>query len=121
VIANIGTIAKSGTAEFQHCFGAYSTYGSSTSLSINIAPKDQREQAKLLGGGVQQVWVVLRAVALLRLAKCASAPQIANLVPLTAQAIRNVGRRYQQGGLERALYERPRLGAAEVLGDRNNV
>ncbi len=37
--------------------------------------------------------------------------------PLTAQAIRNVGRRYQQGGLDRALYEKQRPGAAEVLDD----
>jgi putative transposase len=46
-----------------------------------------------------------------------AAPQVANVVPLTSQAIRNIGRRYQQGGLERALYERQRPGAAEVLDD----
>src|SRR6476661_1859658 len=86
-------------------------------LSIEIAPKDKKELTKLLTGGVQQVRVVLRALALLQLAKGASAPQIANVVPLTAQAIRNIGRRYQQGGLERALYERQRPGAAEVLDD----
>jgi transposase len=86
-------------------------------LSIDIAPKDKKELAKLLSGGFQQVRVVLRALALLQLAKGASAPQIANVVPLTAQAIRNIGHRYQQGGLERALYERQRPGAAEVLND----
>jgi transposase len=86
-------------------------------LSINIAPKDQREPAKLLSGGVRQVRVVLRALALLQLAKGTSAPRIANVVPLTAQAIRNIGRRYQQSGLERALYERQRPGAVEVLDD----
>jgi transposase len=58
---------------------------------------------------------VLRALALLQLAKGTSAPQIANVVPLSAQAIRNIGRRYQQSGLEGALYERQRPGAAEVL------
>jgi len=87
-------------------------------LSINIASKDQKELAKLMSGGVQQVRVVLRALALLQLAKGVSAPQIANLVPLTSQAIHNIGRRYQQGGLERALYKRHRPGAAEVL-DQN--
>src|SRR5262245_43921749 len=86
-------------------------------LSISIAPKDQKELTKLLSGGVQQVRVVLRALALLQLGKGTSAPQIANVVPLTSQAIRNIGRRYQQGGLERALYERQRPGAAEVLDD----
>jgi putative transposase len=86
-------------------------------LSINIVLKDQKELAKLLSGGVQQVRVVLRALALLQLAKGASAPRIAKLVPLTSQAIRNIGRRYQQGGLERARYERQRPGAAEVLDE----
>jgi len=87
-------------------------------LSIDVTPKDQKQLEQLLSGGVQQVRVVLRAVALLQLAKGASAPQIAEVVPLTSQAIRNIGRRYQQGGLERALYEKPRPGAAEVLDDR---
>ncbi len=32
------------------------------------------------------------------------------ILPLAAQAVRNVGRRYQQGGLERALYEKQRPG-----------
>src|SRR3954463_6158134 len=84
-------------------------------LSIAVSSKDQKALANLLSGGVQQVRVVLRALALLQLAKGASAPQIANLVPLTSQAIRNIGRRYQQGGLGRALYERQRPGTAEVL------
>ena len=36
---------------------------------------------------------------------------------VTARAIRKVGHRYQEGGLERALYERQRPGAAEVLDE----
>ena len=66
---------------------------------------------------MQQVRVVLRALALLRLAKGASAPRIAQLVPLTAQAIRTVRHRYQRGSLESALFETPRPGAAAVLDD----
>jgi hypothetical protein len=37
------------------------------------------------------------------------------MIPLTPQAIRNLGRRYQKGGREAALYERQRPGAAAVL------
>jgi len=69
----------------------------------------------MLSGGVQQVRVVLRAVALLRLAEGVSAPRIAGMVPLTAQAIRKIGHRYREGGLERALCEKERPGAAAVL------
>jgi putative transposase len=82
-----------------------------------VSAKDQKELRKLLSAGVQQVRVVLRALALLQFAKGTSAPGIADVIPLTAQAIRNVGRRYRQGGLARALYEKQRPGAAEVLDE----
>ena len=86
-------------------------------LRIGVTIKDQKALRKLLSGGVQQVRVVLRAVALLQLAKGVSAPRVSAVVPLTPQAIRKVGHRYQQGGLERALYEKERPGAAALLED----
>jgi putative transposase len=84
-------------------------------LNIDVAKRDQQQLRNLLKGGVQQVRVVLRALALLQLADDASAPQIAKVIPLTPQAIRRLGHRYQQGGLDSALYEKQRPGAAEVL------
>jgi putative transposase len=86
-------------------------------LSINVTPRDQKELAHLLSGGVQQVRVVLRAVALLQLGNGASAPQISTVIPLTPQAIRKIGHRYREGGLESALYEKRRPGATAVLDD----
>ena len=53
--------------------------------------------------------------ALLQLAEDVSAPQIAKAIPLTPQAIRRLGHRYQRAGLEGALYEKQRPGAAELL------
>ena len=67
--------------------------------------------------GVQQVRVVLRALVLLQLAKGASAPRISQLVPLTPQAIRTIARCYQRGGLESAMFEKQRPGAAAVLDE----
>jgi putative transposase len=84
-------------------------------LSIEVTAKDRKKLLKLLSGGVQQVRVTLRAVALLQLAKGLSAPRISASIPLTPQAIRKVGHRYQTGGLERALYEKQRPGAASLL------
>jgi len=84
-------------------------------LSIDVPQKDQNELARLLSSGIQQVRVVLRALALLQLAKGASAPRIADMIPLTPQAIRKLGHRYEQGGMEAALYEKQRPGAATVL------
>jgi transposase len=86
-------------------------------LHIEVTAKDQKELRKLLRGGVQQVRVVLRAVALFQLAKGVSAPRIASVLPLTPQAIRKIGHRHRQGGLERALYEKERPGAAALLED----
>ena len=63
-------------------------------LSIEVKPNDRNKLVRLLSGGVQQVRVILRALALLELAKGASAPRISEVVPLTPQAIRKVGHRY---------------------------
>jgi putative transposase len=84
-------------------------------LQIDVAKKDQKELRGLLKGGVQPVRVVLRALALLQLAENASAPQIAKVIQLTPQAIRRLGHRYRKTGLDGALYERQRPGAAEVM------
>ena len=86
-------------------------------LRIAVTAKDQKELRKLVSGGVQQVRVVLRALALLQLAKGLAAHRVASAIPLTPQAIRNIGRRYQKGGLQQALYEKQRPGAAPVLND----
>ena len=86
-------------------------------LRIEVTTKDKKELLRLLSGGVQQVRVVLRAVALLQLAKGVSAPKIAGMAPLTVQAIRKIGHRYREGGLERALYEKQRPGAEALLED----
>jgi transposase len=86
-----------------------------TALRIRVTNKDQRELRELLSGGVQQVRVVLRAVALLQLASGASAPRVASTIPLSPQAIRKIAHRYEEGGLDRALYEKERPGASSLL------
>jgi len=86
-------------------------------LDLRLSKHDEGVLTELLRSGVQQVRVVLRALALSQLAKRVSAPRISAVVPLTPQAIRNVAHRYEKGGLERALYEKARPGAAEVLDD----
>ena len=49
-------------------------------LRIQVKKKDLKELKELLKGGVQQVRVVLRAVALLQLAKGLSAPRVSGVV-----------------------------------------
>ncbi len=84
-------------------------------LRVHVSKKDQVALKKVLGGGIEQIRVAIRAVALLRLGEGMGAPQIAAVLPLTRQAARNLARRYQQGGLERALYDKQRPGAASLL------
>ena len=85
------------------------------SLSFRLVPADRRTLDALLQGGVQPVRVVLRALAVLALDLGESAPSVATAVRLSPQAVRNIAQRYRADGLEAALYERPRPGAAEVL------
>lgn len=66
-------------------------------------------------GGVQPVRSVLRPLVLLQIANGVSASQIARFVPLTAEAIQKVGHRFEQGGLDRALFDKSRSGAASLL------
>src|SRR6516225_6207740 len=85
-------------------------------LSVRVAPRDQKDLHKLLGSGIQPVRVVLRALALLHLADGTTAPATATaLKKLTPKAVRSIAHRYQEGGLDRALYEKQRPGAAPVL------
>jgi putative transposase len=84
-------------------------------LRIEVARKDQKALERFLNGGVQPVRAVLRGMALLQLAKAISAARIAEFISLTPQAIRKVGHRYAEGGLDRALYEKERPGAAALL------
>ena len=92
-------------------------------LPFRLKRQDAQAVDTVLHGGVQQVRVVLRALALRHLDRGASAPAVARLVPLTAQAIRKIAHRYRTGGLASALYERPRPGAAEVLapGEKQRI
>ena len=59
----------------------------------------------------------MRALILIQMAQGVSATQIARFVPLSAQAIRKIGHRFEQGGLDRALYDKERPGAVALLDD----
>ena len=84
-------------------------------IAIRLKAGDLVEIRSLLRGGVQQVRVVLRALALSELAAGVAAPQVAQSVPLTAKAIRELAHRYRRGGLDRALYDKQRPGASQIL------
>jgi len=86
-------------------------------VPVKIKPKDLAQVGQLLRGGVQQVRVVLRALAVRLLAEGTTAPQISQALPLTPKAIRQIAHRYNSGGLDRALYDQQRPGARPLLDD----
>ena len=86
-------------------------------ISIQVKSKDRSRLEQFLRAGVQQVRVVLRALALRQLARGAAAPRVAQALPLTPKAVRQIAHRYSSGGLDRALYDKQRPGAKQVLDD----
>ena len=84
-------------------------------LEVKLPKSDERSLVQLLRSGVQQVRVVLRSLALLQLSGGDSAPAIARRLRLTPKTVRDIVKRYLEGGVDRALYERPRQGAKPIL------
>src|SRR5258708_1965505 len=85
------------------------------SIPIKFKSKDLSQIGELLRGGVQQVRVVMRALALRLLADGFTSPQVAQSLPLTAQAIRTIAHRHTSSGLDSAIYDKQRPGALEIL------
>ena len=86
-----------------------------TRLELRLSKPDERSLAQLLRSGVQQVRVVLRSLVLLQLSSGDSVPSVARRLRLTPKTVRDIGRRYLEGGMDRTLYERPRRGAKPLL------
>ena len=98
----------------RECSGLY--WGMSRRpIDFQLAREDQKTIRKILRAGIQQVRVVLRAIALDQLAAGQAAPVVARIVHLSAQAVRRIAHRYQQGGLEQSLYERRGRGSKQLL------
>jgi putative transposase len=90
---------------------------------VPLSKQDQQALRQLLKSGLQPVRTVLRALALLQLAEGQTVRQVARNVALTPKTVWLSSQRFQQGGLERALYERPRPGKAALLStqDRQGI
>jgi putative transposase len=86
-------------------------------LCVRVTKGDREKLDDVLKGGIQAVRVVLRALALWHLHEGRTVSEAAGSVRLTPKAVREIGRRYQDSGLERALYDKRRPGAAVLLED----
>ena len=90
---------------------------------VPLSKQDQQALRQLLQSGLQPVRTVLRALALRQLAEGQAVRQVARNVALTPKTVWLTSQRFQQGGLERALYERPRPGKTALLSaqDRQRI
>ncbi|SRR5712692_8235269 len=86
-------------------------------LRVRLIKQDRQKLDDLLSRGIQLVRVVLRALALCQLHDGKTVSEVAANVRLTPKAVREIGRRYEDGNLERALYDKQRPGAKELLDD----
>jgi putative transposase len=79
-------------------------------VQVRLSKLEQEQLDKLLRGGLQPVRTVLRALVLRQLADGQTIRKVARNVGLTPKTVWLTSQRYQQGGLDRALYERARPG-----------
>ncbi len=84
-------------------------------LEISLTSKDRQQLNQLLGGGLQSVRTVIRALALLQMDQGQSTPAVDASLMLSAKAVWQIGKRYQQGGIERALFDAARPGKTPAL------
>src|ERR1035437_5261174 len=84
-------------------------------LQIELKQRDRRQVEQLLGSGLQAVRTTLGALALSQMDQGPSTPAVGVNLGLSAKAVRQIGKRYQQGGLERALFDASRPGKAPAL------
>src|SRR3954453_10034570 len=84
-------------------------------LRVPLKKRDREFLDTMLSGGRPPVRVVLRGLTLGQLHDGQAVSEVAGQVPLTPKAVREIGRRYEEFGLDRALYDKPRPGAQALL------
>ena len=82
---------------------------------MGLSKRDRQQVDSLLSGGLQPVRTVLRALALRQMDEGQSTPAVGASLGLSAKAVWQIGKRYQQGGLDRALFDAARPGKAPAL------
>ena len=82
---------------------------------MKLAAEDRRRIEVCLRGGIQPVRTVRRALVLQQLNQGASCLQVARQVGVGINTAYQIRKRYEEGGLERALYDKARPGAEPLL------
>jgi len=89
--------------------------GKHRGLQIQLSRKERKQVEELLSGGVQPVRTVIRALVLRQMDEGRSTVEAGAAVGISAKTAWEIGKRYVEGGLERAIYDAPRPGQKPLL------
>jgi len=84
-------------------------------MHVQLTKKDRKQIAGMLNKGWESARVLRRALILRELGQGQTSGQVASHVGVASKTVRSVARRYEEEGLESALYEKPRPGQRRVL------
>ena len=84
-------------------------------VHVQLKSKDRQQLSGMLTKGRGSSRVLRRALVLRQLDRGQKAAQVAASVGVAAKTVRAIARRYEEEGLESALYERPRTGKQRAL------
>src|ERR1017187_10855488 len=85
-------------------------------VHVQLSKKDRKQIAGMLNKGWESARVLRRASILRQLDQGQTAGQVARHVGVASKTVRAIARRYEEEGLESALYEKPRPGQRRGLG-----
>jgi putative transposase len=84
-------------------------------VRVQLGKRDRKQIAEMLNKGRESARVLRRALILRQLDQGGTATQVAGNVGVAPKTVRAIARRYEEEGLEPALYEKPRPGQPRVL------
>jgi putative transposase len=85
---------------------------------MHLSVEDQRTLDEVLRGGIQRVRTVQRALILRQVSQGERCVKVAAQVKVGVNTVYEVCKRYKERGLQGALYDKPRPGAAPLLKAR---
>jgi transposase len=84
-------------------------------VRVQLGKRDRKQIAGMLNKGREWARVLRRALILRQLDQGQTAAQVASHLGVAPKTVRAIARRYGEGGLEPALYEKSRPGQPRVL------
>jgi putative transposase len=84
-------------------------------VHVQLTKKDRQQVVGMLNKGWESARVLRRTLILRQLDRGQTAGQVASQVGVASKTVRAIARRYEEEGLEAALYEKPRPGRQRRL------